>query len=109
MPNEIKNLEDFDREVVLASADKPVVVIVSASWCGPCKIVKPVLIALGEKHDFPLVSIDGSSERALSSHLGVRSVPTMMVYRNGQEIKRWSGARSEADLTKTLAELGVLR
>ena len=109
MSNEVKTVADFDREVVEASKTRPVVVIVSAPWCGPCKIVKPILIALSEKHDFPLVNIDGSQQRELAQHLKVRSVPTMFIYRDGEEVKRWAGTTSEAELTTVLARAGVLR
>jgi thioredoxin 1 len=75
----------------LINGQTPVLVDFSAEWCGPCKMMAPVLEQLKEKMDdkVRILKIDVDSNRELASKFNIRSVPTLMLFQNGKTI--WSG------------------
>lgn len=83
--------EDFDRTV--RGADVPVLVDFYADWCGPCKMVAPLVDEIaGEKTGRMLVAkVDTDEAPELSSRLGIRGVPTLILFDNGEEVERSSG------------------
>lgn len=93
---------DFDAEVM--SSNIPVLVDFSATWCGPCKILAPVVDEIAGDFEGRLkvvkVDIDGAQETA--SRFGIMSVPTLMVFKGGQEIGRTVGAQPKAAIVKQL-------
>lgn len=63
----------------------------SATWCGPCKVFKPVMQELaGQGHSIEFIDVDEQSD--VATEFGVRSVPTTVVIENGQEVDRFVGA-----------------
>lgn len=68
----------------------------TAAWCGPCKTLKPVLETLSREYDAQLVEIDVDVDPAKAQAYNVRSMPTVVLMRNGQEVGRFVGARSRA-------------
>lgn len=106
---DVTNAEDLQEALVDASHVQPTVAVVWAAWCGPCRSLKPKLEALALKHNFPLVRIDGGTHADLARHLKVRAVPTVIVYRRGQEITRFSGDKSESDLAIALGKVGTFQ
>jgi|TARA_A100001388_G_C28529945_1_gene385059 thioredoxin 1 len=63
----------------------------SATWCGPCKVFKPVMQELaGQGHSIEFIDVDEQSD--VATEFGVRSVPTTVVMENGQEVDRFVGA-----------------
>jgi thioredoxin 1 len=90
---------------VLAN-DKPVLVDFWAEWCGPCKMVSPVLEEIAKEHGEKLqivkLNIDENPETARA--YSVLSIPTMSVFRNGQVVKSIVGAKPKAALLRDLAE-----
>jgi len=91
----------------LIEGDTPVLLDFHASWCGPCHAFAPVLEQLKKEvgDRVKIVKIDVDQNQALSQKLGVQSIPTVMIYRNGQLQWRATGGQSIGVLKK---ELGVV-
>lgn len=104
---EISSLEQFKTDVTEASVKSPVVVLFWATWCGPCKSLKPKLFALQESLQFPLATVDAGAAREVAIDKMVRSVPTVLVFNQGKEVLRVAGDKPEGDLKIALLKAGV--
>jgi thioredoxin 1 len=94
----------FDEFVGASSA--PVVVDFWAEWCGPCKMLSPVLEDLAAEHpEITFAAVDSDAYPDLSVRYDVMSVPTVLVFRDGQLAKRLVGARGKAAMREALAEV----
>ena len=70
-----------------------------ATWCGPCKMLAPVLEKVADKHpDVKVVKVDVDQANALASSYGVMGVPTILVFKNGEIVNKAVGYRNEASL-----------
>jgi thioredoxin 1 len=88
----------------LISSETPVLIDFYADWCGPCKMMPPILKELknsmGDK--IKIVKIDTEKNQPLSSQLGIRSIPTLMIFQNGKEVWRQAGVVQAAQLESQL-------
>ena len=73
-----------------------------AEWCGPCKMVAPVLQELADEHNVTLVKINVDDETDLATEFGITSIPAIMVIENGKIIKSITGAKPKYALAKDL-------
>ena len=80
-------------ESVVLNSDKPVFVDFWAKWCGPCKMISPVIEQLSEELEGKVVvaKLDVDEAAAIAVQYGVMSIPTMVVFENGKEVKRTVG------------------
>ena len=92
--------QSFEQEVL--RADKPVLVDFWAPWCGPCRMLAPVLEELAGEADFKIVKVDVDVEPALAMQFGIESIPTLLVFRNGQLAGRSVGLVSKADILRLM-------
>ena len=100
-PQDVSDNE-WDAEVL--TSDTPVLVDFWAPWCGPCKMVAPVVDELAEEYDgkvkFVKLNTDDNIETA--SKYGIRSIPTIMVFKGGEAVEQVVGFRPKSELKKSL-------
>ncbi len=75
------------------AGDKPVLVDFYADWCGPCKMAAPIIEAMAEEYKDTAViaKVDVDANNELAGKFGVMSIPTVIVFKNGKEVKRQTG------------------
>jgi putative thioredoxin len=93
-------IANFETEVIEASMQTPVLVDFWAPWCGPCKVIGPILEKLETEYAgrFKLVKIDSDQEQQLAQAFGVRSIPTCVLLQNGQPVDGFMGALPEGQV-----------
>jgi thioredoxin 1 len=94
----------FDTEVLRNS--KPVVVDYWAEWCGPCRMVSPVLEEIASEHSdkIDVVKLNIDENPAISQRYQIMAIPTMSVFQNGEVVKQIVGAKPKAALLRELAD-----
>jgi len=85
------NKENFES---IKNSDKPVLLDFYADWCGPCRMVSPIVDEIAEERDDVVVAkINVDEENELASEFGVFSIPTLVVLKNGKVVNQAAGAR----------------
>ncbi|MCC5810608.1 MAG: thioredoxin [Ectothiorhodospiraceae bacterium] len=98
--------ETFQQDVVDASRQQPVLVDFWADWCGPCKQLMPVLEKLATEYrgSFLLAKVNCDQEQQLAAQIGVRSLPTVILVKDGQLADQFTGALPEGEIRKLLEQ-----
>lgn len=90
----------------IINSEKPVLIDFFATWCGPCKMLTPVLKevkdSLGDR--ISIIKIDVDKNQQLASKYQVRGVPTMILYQEGKQLWRQSGALSKEEIIKIIID-----
>ena len=96
--------ENFDAEVISASMQTPILIDFWAPWCGPCKVIGPMLEKLETSYGgrFKLVKIDSDQEQELSQAFGIRSIPTCILMFQGKPVDGFMGALPEGQIKEFL-------
>lgn len=93
--------DNFENEIV--KADKPVLVDFWASWCGPCRMLSPTIDEIAEEHpEIKVCKINIDDEAELAIRHGVMSVPTLMIFKNGEIAQTVVGVRPKDEILDLL-------
>jgi thioredoxin 1 len=94
------NIDNYDE---ISSSDKTVLLDFYADWCGPCKMVSPIIDQIAEENPEYLVGkVNVDEESELAGRFGVMSIPTLVVLRNGEAVSKTTGARPKAQILALL-------
>jgi thioredoxin 1 len=100
----IKHISDASFEADVLKAGKPVLVDYWAEWCGPCKMIAPILDEVSEtyKDKLQIAKMNVDENRDVPAKFGIRGIPTLMLFKDGQLAATKVGAMSKAQLTAFL-------
>jgi thioredoxin 1 len=102
----IETLSDATFDETIGAADKPVIVDFWAEWCGPCKMIGPVLeeLASEQSDKLQVAKLNVDDNPGVAMRYNVMSIPTLLVFQGGEPVKRLVGAKGKGQLLQDLAE-----
>jgi len=100
-------ITDSNFEETVLKSDKPVLVDFWAAWCGPCRMVGPIIDELSEEYDGKAIigKIDIDSNQQYAAQFGVRNIPTVLVFKDGELVDRKVGVSSKNDYAEAIDKL----
>jgi len=99
-------LDESNFDHVVVNSEIPVIVDFWAPWCGPCKMMAPIFNEVSQKYPLKalFVKVNTEDHQNLGAKYNIRSIPTLIVYKNGNEVKRVSGALDPLKLSNLVNE-----
>ena len=99
-------IENFMPEVIEASAKTPTIVQFWAPWCGPCRMVAPIVDEIAKEFEgrIKVVKLNTDENPNVASQYGIRSIPTLMVFKGGQKVDTVVGAVPKTTLASTISK-----
>jgi thioredoxin 1 len=106
MSENIKHISDSSFETDVLKSERPVLVDFWAEWCGPCKMIAPTLaeIATEQRGKLTIGKLNVDDNPDTARRFDVMSIPTLLVFKDGQQVKRLVGAKGKGQLLQDLAE-----
>lgn len=103
----VLQITDASFEEVVLKSDKPVLVDFWATWCGPCRMLGPVIEEIATEYEGRVVvgKVDVDSNQDYAAKYGVRNIPTVLVFKNGEVVGRQVGVASKNTYTEALDSL----
>ncbi len=100
-------LSDANFDEIVLKSNKPVMVDFWAEWCGPCRVVGPIISEIAEEYKERVVigKLDVDSNNEISTRYGIRSIPTILYFRDGELAHKQVGVTPKSNLVKKLEEL----
>ena len=100
-------ITDSNFEETVLKSDKPVMVDFWAAWCGPCRMVGPIIDELSEEYNGKAIigKIDIDSNQQYAAQFGVRNIPTVLVFKDGELVDRKVGVSSKNDYAEAIDKL----
>lgn len=97
----IKHISDATFEAEVLQSDKPVLVDYWAEWCGPCKMIAPILDEVSRDYDgrLQVAKMNVDENREVPARFNIRGIPTLMLFKGGEVVAQLTGARPKRELT----------
>jgi thioredoxin 1 len=106
MAGSVIELTDATFDNTVHNSDVPVLVDFWAPWCGPCKMIAPIIQEIAEeyKDKAKICKLDTDEARDSAMEFGISAIPTIILFKDGQVQKKWVGLTSKKDLTEAIDE-----
>ncbi len=100
LDNKVIELDELSFDEIIVNSELPVIVDFWAPWCGPCKMMAPTFKSVALTYPIKAIfaKVNTENEQNLGAKFGIRSIPTIVVFKNGIEVQRVSGALDESSL-----------
>ena len=107
MAGNVVELTDAAFEATVNGSEQPVLVDFWAPWCGPCKMLGPVIEEIANEYagKATICKMDTDDQREAAMQYGITAIPTLILFKKGQIEKKWVGLTSKKDLTEAIDEL----
>ncbi|MDD5459430.1 MAG: thioredoxin [Phycisphaerae bacterium] len=107
MAGKVIELNDSDFDDMVRGSDMPVLVDFWAPWCGPCKMIAPIIEEIAEEFEgkAKMCKLNTDDARDSAMEFGISAIPTIILFKGGQVEKKWIGLTSKKDIIAAINEL----